>query len=380
MLRRCILSLVVGCVLAFAGCGDDDPKIATMYPRDHELRLNQIQVLGTHNSYHIEPTPEILTLFVRLAAELARGVAYTHIPLDQQFSTQGIRQIELDVFADPNGGLYREPHATRIARLPPPDVPELLEPGYKVLHIQDLDFVSTCYTFVKCLQVIKAWSDAHPTHLPITILVEAKDDRLPGSAFVVPVPIRAPQLDALDAEIRSVLPPSQLITPDDVRGRHATLEEAILTDGWPTLAQSRGRILFALDNEGIQKSEYLQDHPSLRGRILFTSSRPGAPESAFVKLNRAIGDFEEIRRLVAAGYIIRTRADSDTEEARSNDTRTRDAALASGAQFVSTDYPVPNPAFSSYQVAIPGGMPARCNPINAPAACTALDVENPAHL
>lgn len=362
------------------GCGDDDPSLSPRYPRDHQLRLNQVQVLGSHNSYHLQPAPEVLAFFQRIAADLARGVEYEHLPLAQQFSAQGIRQIELDVFADPAGGLYKDPYALRALRLPRPDVPELLEPGFKVLHIQDLDFRSTCYTLVRCLGIIKEWSDAHPTHLPITILVEAKDDRLPGTAFVNPIPIRAAQLDALDAEIRSVLPPSKLITPDDVRGPHATLEEAILTDGWPTLAQSRGKLLFALDNEGIQKTEYLQDHPSLRGRVLFTSSRPGAAESAFIKLNSAIGSFAEIQRVVAAGYIVRTRADGDTQEARDNDTRTRDAALTSGAQFVSTDYPVPDLDFSDYQVEIPGGMPARCNPISAPPQCTTLDTENPAYL
>ena len=40
------------------------------------------------------------------------------------------------------------------------------------------------------------------------------------------------------------------------------------------------------------------------------------------------------------------------------------AALKSGAHFISTDYPVPNPDFSDYQVSIPGGGIARCNPVN----------------
>jgi hypothetical protein len=43
---------------------------------------------------------------------------------------------------------------------------------------------------------------------------------------------------------------------------------------------------------------------------------------------------------------------------------------------VSTDYPVANPAFGTgYAVAIPGGMPARCNPVNAPAACRTIALE-----
>ena len=46
-----------------------------------------------------------------------------------------------------------------------------------------------------------------------------------------------------------------------------------------------------------------------------------------------------------------------------------DAALASGAQFVSTDYPVPGRAFTDYVAQIPDGQPARCNPINTGPRC-----------
>jgi hypothetical protein len=185
-------------------------------------------------------------------------------------------------------------------------------------------------------------------------------------------------MDKIDEEILSVFPIEQIITPDEVRGSHATLEEAVTTDGWPTLADSRGRVLFALDNGGRIKAAYLDGHPSLAGRILFTDSPPGKPEAAFVKVNDPLGNEEYIGGLVAQGFIVRTRTDGDTHEARSGDTTQRDAAIASGAHFVSTDYPVPDPDFGTgYFVEIPGGMPARCNPLNAPPECTALDVENP---
>jgi calcium-dependent phosphoinositide phospholipase C len=130
----------------------------------------------------------------------------------------------------------------------------------------------------------------------------------------------------------------------------------VRTDGWPTLGQARGR-------------------------VLFTSSAPGTPEAAFVKLNDPIADFDTIRQVVAAGFVVRTRADADTVQARSNDTTMRDMALASGAQWVSTDYPVPDPSIGTgYQVTIPMGAPGRCNPISAPRDCTAQDIENPQHL
>jgi len=358
---------------------------APFYPRDDVLRLNQIQVLGSHNSYHIQAEPPVFQAIRDFSEALAQTLEYTHIPLAEQFETQGVRQIELDVFADPDGGLYAQPLGLEIITNDPnARIPELEAPGFKVLHVQDIDYNTTCRTFVDCLQVVKAWSDAHPLHVPMTILVEAKDDVLPpnlGFDFVVPIQIGDPELDAIDAEIRSVFPAAQLITPDDVRGARATLSEAVRAGEWPTLGAARGRVLFCLDNGGDVLDAYVTGHPSLRGRVMFTSSPTDSPEGAFRKLNDPIADFDEIQAAVTAGFIVRTRADGDTLNARANDTTQRDAAIASGAQFVSTDYPVPNPAFGTdYQVQIPGGAPARCNPLNAPAECAALDIENPAHL
>jgi hypothetical protein len=50
---------------------------------------------------------------------------------------------------------------------------------------------------------------------------------------------------------------------------------------------------------------------------------------------------DRIRDLVGRGYVVRTRADADTREARADDPTRRRLALASGAQWVSTDYPAP---------------------------------------
>jgi hypothetical protein len=128
--------------------------------------------------------------------------------------------------------------------------------------------------------------------------------------------------------------------------------------------------MFTLDNGGAIRAAYLAGHPSLRDRVLFTDSSPGQPEAAFIKVNDPLANPATIPALVAQGYLVRTRSDSDTVEARSGSTTARDAAIDSGAQWVSTDYPVPNPDFGTgYFVAIPGGMPARCNPLNAGPAC-----------
>ncbi len=372
-----------GCLAALGlmavACGDSSTSGSSpAYPRDDVLRLNHMQVVGSHNSYHIQPRPDLFAALQALVPPLAEAWEYTHLPLGEQFSDQGIRQIELDVFADPQGGLYANRGAIELLTGDGASgIPDLDEPGLKVLHVQDLDFESTCWTLVQCLETIREWSLANPDHAPLTILIEAKDDEIDAPfETVVPIAFDAERLDVIDQEIGSVFSPGHVITPDEVRGDHETLERAILEEGWPTLGESRGRVLFALDNGGRVKDAYLDGHPSLRGRILFVSAEPGEDAAGFVKLNDPIGSFDRIRNLVAQGFLVRTRADGDTAEARTGDTTKRDAAIASGAQFVSTDYPVPNPDFGTgYFVALPGAMPARCNPISAPPECRPEDIE-----
>ncbi len=354
-------------LLALAGGCSDSSNHNT--PATEPVTMNQLQYLGTHNSYHIQARADLFELLLAFIPDIAPTLAYTHAPLTEQFESQGIRQIELDVFHDPDGGLYAQHRVrTLFNEDPASGIPALDEPGLKVLHVQEIDYETTCYTFVRCLQEVKQWSDANPNHLPIMVLVEAKDEEIQDPlnlGFTVPLPIDADALNAIDAEIRSVFPDEQLILPDDVRGDAVTLEMAVLEKGWPALSEARGKILFALDNGGSIREMYVSGHTSLAGRVLFTDSDPGTPEAAFIKQNDPLASPGLIEDLVARGYLVRTRADSDTMQARTNDTTQREAALASGAQFISTDYPVPDPALSDYQVIIPGGHIARCNPVNA---------------
>lgn len=341
------------------------------------LRLNQVQAIGSHNSYHLEPIGPLAGLIRSFDPGGADQLEYSHSPLATQFGTEFVRQIELDVFADPVGGRYATPVGGVVNGEAPSDRPEMFTPGLKVLHIQDIDYRSTCTTLVRCLTQMKGWSDANPDHAPIAVLIEAKDDPIPDPAsfgFVIPAPFDATAVEALDTTIRSVLPPADLITPDDVRGVAPTLEQAVLTTGWPTLADSRGKFIFLLDNGGPIRDLYRAGHPSLTGRVLFVSSPPGEDDAAFVKRNDPLGaNTAQIQTLVGAGYVVRTRSDEPTFQARSGDTTQRDLALASGAQWVSTDYPVRNRAFnrfgSDYYAALPEGNPIRCNPISAPPGC-----------
>jgi hypothetical protein len=243
------------------------------------------------------------------------------------------------------------------------------------MHVQDFDQRSSCHTLIACLTQVRTWSQQHPNHLPVFILLETKEHPLKGVPDSVEVePFTSETFDALDAEIRSVFSPGEMIVPDQVRGSFETLNEAIRSTnasekngGWPTLADSRGKVVFLMDQKPVGPV-YLQGHPSLRGRVIFTNAEPGTPDAAFVEQND--GTPEQIQVLVKQGYLIRTRTDDGTEEARSNNHARAERALQSDAQLLSTDYPSSEPAtWTGFFVGLPGGLIARCNPANRPSSC-----------
>lgn len=334
-----------------------------------ELRLNQIQVIGTHNSYHLAPAAPLLEMIRLTAGSVADSIDYSHLPLSEQLNDLHIRQIELDIYADPEGGLYAKPigYQTLIQAGHPaidPNVDGVLDrPGMKIIHSAGFDYQSTTPTLVAALNEVKTWSAANREHVPILILIELKDSAI-GPAQVKPVPFDSVQLDAIDAEIRGVFDEADLVTPDSVRGDLPTLREAVLQQRWPTLKECRGKVLFAMDNGGPVRDLYLKDHPTLEKRLMFVSVDAQHPAAAFMKLNNPISQFAEIQEAVEQGFLVRTRADADTQAARKNDVAQREKALASGAQFISTDYPRPDRRWSDYSVSLPEGQEFRGNPVS----------------
>lgn len=318
-------------VLAACGGGggrEDAAPPPPAYRLDGTLRLNHIQVLGTHNSYHLAPpagpslTPE-------------RDISQS--PLHVQLERQSIRQIELDV------------HVSRAGTL-------------DVFHLRG-DEGTTCPTLVQCLREVRDWSEGHPGHLPLFVLLEPKHEL---AALV--------EGATVDAEIRSVFRPEQLLTPDDVQGNWPSLRQAVQESGWPLLGSTRNKVVFVFTDGVVTRTSYTTGETSLRGRAMFVYAEPPSPLAALASVPDARVASARIAELVRAGYIVRTRADAGGVEARANDASRAAAALASGAQLVSTDYPVPAP--SGYVVS-PPGYPARCNPVTAAPSigCIPQDVE-----
>jgi Phosphoinositide phospholipase C, Ca2+-dependent len=383
MSRRCpFATLALTLVLACFGPG---VAAANGGGPQQSLRMNEIQVIGTHNSYHRELSKAEHGAFDAIfggAPIYDALLAYSHASLPNQLRRQGVRGMELDLYPDPAGGLYANPLLRQRLGAGPLTDPEWSRPGIKVLHTEDLDYNTTCVQLVTCLTLVRSWSRDNPGHVPLLILLELKQtDGIAAALGGVTVPPwDGAALDALDAEIRSVFPARGLITPDDVRRRGLTLEQSVLRRGWPALRAARGRVMFLMDNDpGPISAAYTAGRPSLQGRVLFTNSRPGRPDAAFVKVNEPGGaNLEQIQELVRSGYVVRTRSDEPLTTVLSRDETRLRAALASGAQLVSTDFPEVGMSARydrDYVVALPEGGPARCNPVIRPRGCRRRKLE-----
>ena len=333
------------------------------------LRLNQIQIIGSHNSFKAAIDPALFDAMAALVPQ-SKALDYAHPPLTDQLNL-GIRNLELDIYHDPNGGLYSEPLGLQIVRAagktPSPYDPqqEMQEPGFKVLHVHDIDFRSNCLSLTAALREMRKWSEQVPHHLPVLITLNLSDKpiSLPGS--VTPVRFDGTALNALDNQLLLELGRDKLILPDDVRGTAEDLETAVLNEGWPKVSKLLGRFLFVLDDSGRKRDLYLSGHPSLRKRLMFVNSSPGNPEAAVMIRNNPLVEGETITKMVQRGYLVRTRADSGTHEARAGDFSRFEAAKKSGAQIISTDYYLAdwrlNPA---YRVRFSNGRLIRANPIS----------------
>jgi hypothetical protein len=319
--------------MACTGMSIDDAG-PTAYPLDDVLRVHHMQVKGTHNSYHV------------IGEVDSDQWRYDHAPLDEQLATQGVRAFELDVSLDEASGTYR------------------------VFHIGLVDEGTNCATLAICLGTLGAWSRAHRGHAPLIVQIEPKDE---GST-----PDIETYVAGIEAIVDDELGRDLVLTPDMVQGERETLASAIESDGWPTLSVARGRTILFLDG-GRAATAYSRGDSDLRDRLMFVRGREGTAIAAISKIDDPIGNEAAIADAARANRLVRTRGDTDGVEARANDKTRWNAALATGAHIVSTDFPAANP-YVDYFVDIDDGTPARCNPLTAPEACTSEAIESAALL
>lgn len=86
------------------------------------LRLNELQVIGTHNSYHRETSEreqDAYDALISTPGDYDAFLKYSHGALSQQLERQDVRGLELDLLPDPRGGLYAAPLVRRRLGLGP---------------------------------------------------------------------------------------------------------------------------------------------------------------------------------------------------------------------------------------------------------------------
>lgn len=333
--------------------------------QNHEfdnLPINKIQVIGSHNSYKKAIEPALFKFFQQKDSVSSGKIDYEHIAIDKQLDL-GLCNLEIDVYTDQKGGRFAHPKGLDMVKNQTPYNADgvMDKPGFKVLHIPDLDFRTQFSTLADGLQQLKRWSNAHPNHYPVFITLEAKDAAAKPTDADQTNKLTAAVFAELDQTLRDNLGIQNILTPDMVRGKNATLNNAVTQSGWPTVKAARGKFLFILDDKGSKRDLYIEGHPSLKGRMMFADADAGTPEAAIMIRNNP--QDTAIKEMVKKGYIIRTRADADTQQARKNDKSDFIAACNSGAQIITTDYYLKSSHFKSdYVISFEGGKYFRINP------------------
>ena len=144
------------------------PLVATLFVVGcaAPLRINDMQVVGSHNSYKQHIDPVLWQVLLSDNPALARGLDYGHLPLTEQLD-HGLRLLELDVFYDPYGGRFASPGGhQRLVELghaaPEDHAPsrQIAAPRFQVLHIEKSHHPRRCPTLPLCFTELHAWSQA----------------------------------------------------------------------------------------------------------------------------------------------------------------------------------------------------------------------------
>lgn len=284
------------------------------------MTMEGLQVVGTHNSYHIAPL-----------IPFDASHKYTQKPLDEQLDG-GVRALELDLHLASDG-------------------------TFDVYHITTIDSGSTCQKLDRCLGLVATWSNAHPRHAPIFIWLEIKDD-------VGGLPIN--DLGAIETVVLRAVPRERVITPAWLRGTHASPRERIMTAGWPTLDEARGKIMLDWVNRDARTQAFSQDSASLDSRAIWANAATGDFAQPWAVVTKDLEQPSDIAAAHAAHLLIgvNTCAINMTDDAC---TARLGQFQPTGVQMLDDDLPF-QISGRNYWLHLPGGSPG-CDPITAPSSC-----------
>ncbi len=281
------------------------------------VKFNEVAYIATHNSYQLQGVQSMKTLYDDLEV-VTFGLLNEQKPyfysdtLTEQFNL-GIRSIELDIETVVDG--------------------EKL--SFICSHNPLTDGTTTCYDFKLALEEIKMWSDANPNHLPVTIIIEPKNnavnpDNIKKFTFE--------HTDEFDALLREVLGDT-LLTPAEMMGNHASLKEMREADDWLALDEVKGKVLFLLHEAGSTTEKYIAVDESIKTQAMFPMLRYDDRDlsyASFLLVNepRDIEKYAD-ELIYEKNLVVRTRVDSFGNRSEND----RLVTMSSGAQILSTDYP-----------------------------------------
>lgn len=283
----------------------DEQQFVNFDLKNNDLRLNEIQLLATHNSYK-KLGSTIAKFFIGLGDSFAEANAlkYGNNSLSDQLN-HGVRSFELDL-------RYRKN-------------------DFEVMHVPLVDNSSTVPKLSLALEEIKLWSVHNPGHIPIMVLLELKDDWL----FLDPAlkDFTETELAQLNQLLKKTFG-EKLFSPGDIAVPGKTLNQAVKENGWPPLNDLLGKVIFIL-HPGKYTDIYVALDPGFATLAIFPAASNTDTDNtyaSFIVHNEP--QVEIINRLVSNNYIVRTRVDSDL---KISPARFKNG-LNSGAQILTTDF------------------------------------------
>lgn len=280
-----------------------------------ETKINEIAVMGTHNSYQMLATFPKRVLMKTLQI-ITFGLVENKAVFEMDTFTlqleQGVRNLEIDIETVDNGE----------------------EVSFIVTHKPTLDNVTSAYDFAKALDEIVLWSNNNPGHIPIYLLIEPKNDVAPINNMQNFSLEYALEFDMLLKEKLG----DKLLTPKLAMGDHESLEAMRTADDWPTLNEAAGKIIVLMHTCDVTQ-EYIDFDQSIKTQAMFpmllfddidksyaSFILENDPETAIENNKITIGE---------KNLMVRTRADDypDFSDER------YDFANKCGSQIITTDYP-----------------------------------------
>ena len=303
------------------------------------LKFNELSFVATHNSYQTRAADSYCEIFDNLSAltfDLVSGKTgeYCSQTLTEQFNC-GIRSIELDIEPVEDGDAV----------------------SFTCMHMPYLDSGTTCYDLALALKEIKMWSDYNPNHLPITIIIE------PKRVFVPMENMKFMNIDyalALDEMLRDVLG-DKLFEPADMLRDYDSFAEMRFADDWCEAEDMLGKVLVLLHDTAVTE-EYIALDESIKTQAMFPMLRYDDKDlsyASFLLINDPTEALEASEEIIGEyNLIVRTQVDTFTSVSQEK----RENAMLSGAQILSTDYPVRNDLTAeSYAVSFDNSKTVRIN-------------------